>query len=217
MPVSVQNAANKKNAQKSTGPKTKAGKAKSSKNAMKHGLTSADVVTPGENAEEFDELVKDLRADWKPEGALEQQLVDRIAACSWQLCRLTRLETAVMANQQKTAHYDFEFWVHQKIEKFAAKHTDTETDGESKPGSADLELAKIVYKSTVLAPEYKVPSLGQSFINDHETMHALAVLCRYAATIERTQYRALNMLRELQAARLEKETISADVVDVTAD
>ena len=46
--------ANQKNAQHSTGPKTDAGKAKSSRNALKHGLTAEAAVLPNENPADFE-------------------------------------------------------------------------------------------------------------------------------------------------------------------
>ena len=56
--------ANIRNAKKSTGPKTAAGKAISSRNAIKHGLMSRDVLAPNEDAAAFetlrDALVREL-------------------------------------------------------------------------------------------------------------------------------------------------------------
>ena len=46
--------ANRRNARKSTGPRTLVGKARSSKNAVRHGLLSRDVLLPDEDPEQFD-------------------------------------------------------------------------------------------------------------------------------------------------------------------
>ncbi|HYI96311.1 MAG TPA: hypothetical protein VEX68_22400, partial [Bryobacteraceae bacterium] len=48
--------ANRQNSLHSTGPVTAAGKMASSQNAMRHGLTSKQIVLPGEDAEQYDEL-----------------------------------------------------------------------------------------------------------------------------------------------------------------
>ena len=54
MTTDARTEANRKNAQRSTGPKTPEGKARSSKNALKHGLTSEELILPGENPEAYD-------------------------------------------------------------------------------------------------------------------------------------------------------------------
>src|SRR5207247_2221913 len=62
--------ANRRNAQKSTGPKTEEGKAKSSQNGLTHGLTSRKCpILPGENEEEYRELQDALTRDLRPRGA----------------------------------------------------------------------------------------------------------------------------------------------------
>ena len=55
--------ANRRNAKKSTGPKTEEGKAKSSTNARKHGLTSRQVWLSDEDEERFRVFV-DRRLIW---------------------------------------------------------------------------------------------------------------------------------------------------------
>ena len=59
-----QRRANRQNAKKSTGPKTADGKARASRNALKHGLLAKDVVITGteltENRAEFDAFLADL-------------------------------------------------------------------------------------------------------------------------------------------------------------
>ena len=64
-------AANAANAQLSTGPVTAEGKARSSRNALKHGLTSKDLIVREDEKEAFEQLQADLRAQLTPEGALE--------------------------------------------------------------------------------------------------------------------------------------------------
>jgi len=60
MATKRQIAANKKNAKLSTGPRTERGKARSSRNSLKHGLLSQDLVMLTENVEHFDELMQGL-------------------------------------------------------------------------------------------------------------------------------------------------------------
>ncbi len=89
-------AANQRNAELSTGPKTSEGKAVSSKNARKHGLLALDVILPDEDVEAFLEFVQGLEQEFNPQGDLEHALVERIVALLWRLRRAGRLEAAVL-------------------------------------------------------------------------------------------------------------------------
>jgi hypothetical protein len=75
-----------------TGPRTAAGKERSSMNAMKHGLTSRRVVLAHENQAEFDALLKELLDESHPVGTLEFELVNDIAAALWRLRRVRGME-----------------------------------------------------------------------------------------------------------------------------
>src|SRR5208283_5862567 len=76
-------AANRQNAQHSTGPKTEAGKAQSRRNALKHGIFAANMFVYGENPSEYEDLLGVLREDLAPESAPEELLVEKIAICVW--------------------------------------------------------------------------------------------------------------------------------------
>jgi len=75
--------ANRTNALKSTGPRSEAGRAISSRNALAHGLTSRQVLLPGEDAQRFAELKGAIFGDLKPDGVIEIELVERVASLSW--------------------------------------------------------------------------------------------------------------------------------------
>lgn len=77
------------------GPKTVEGKARSSQNSLRHGLTAKQTVIPGEDQAEFDELHRNLMADRKPSGEPESQLVAEIAACM-RLARARRHEARIL-------------------------------------------------------------------------------------------------------------------------
>jgi hypothetical protein len=96
-PTSARKAeSNRRNARKSTGPKTARGKSCSRLNALKHGiLASQAVIAATEGHEErkaFEQLVDGLGADFAPVGTFEQMLVQQIAACFWRQRRLLRFE-----------------------------------------------------------------------------------------------------------------------------
>jgi hypothetical protein len=76
-----------------TGPNTPEGKARSSANAIKHGLTSRHVVLPGENRAEFDALVARLIEEHKATTTLEIEMVHEIAGCMWRLDRARKAES----------------------------------------------------------------------------------------------------------------------------
>src|SRR5918998_2315579 len=88
---------NRRNAQRSTGPKTPEGKAAVRLNANKHGLRSQEVLLPGEDAKALKELDENLRAELQPVGELENLLVDGIIAAHWRLRRLRRVEAGIFA------------------------------------------------------------------------------------------------------------------------
>jgi hypothetical protein len=80
--------ANRRNAQKSTGPKTPEGKAAVSMNALRHGLRARTVVLPGEDREEFNHLCDDLEVEWHPQSRTEQFYVEQMAVSQWKLIRM---------------------------------------------------------------------------------------------------------------------------------
>jgi hypothetical protein len=85
--------ANRRNALRSTGPKTPAGKATASGNACKHGLLSrAGVLVEGEDEGDFQAFGTALRTGLAPEGELEALLADRLVTCAWRLRRAGRVE-----------------------------------------------------------------------------------------------------------------------------
>ena len=79
-------------AQASTGPRTAKGKARSSRNALKHGLTAGEVLLPTEEAGEFAAFSEGLRASLAPVGELESMLAERIVVSAWRWRRVLRLE-----------------------------------------------------------------------------------------------------------------------------
>jgi hypothetical protein len=84
---------NKANAQKSTGPRTEAGKQRSKLNALRHGLTGHTIVLPTEDHDAYQRHTHGLFDHFQPAGALEQQLVQSLADTSWRLNRVAALET----------------------------------------------------------------------------------------------------------------------------
>ena len=84
---------NRRNAARSTGP-SEAGKCRSRRNALKHGLTGAGVVVPDEDVAAIEERFEAFEADLKPKGAVAQYHVLRAAMLSVRLERCVRHEAA---------------------------------------------------------------------------------------------------------------------------
>ena len=90
-------AANRANAQLSTGPRSDAGKAKSSLNAVKTGLTGRTVLLPAEDAEAYETHLLHYVEAFAPMGEGEIQLVQSLADTQWRLARIPNLEAGFFA------------------------------------------------------------------------------------------------------------------------
>jgi len=87
---------NRANSQNSTGPKTEAGKQRSSLNALRHGLTGQIVVMPTEDLHAYQLHLKSFTEEYDPKGATEANLVQALADTSWRLNRVAALETNLL-------------------------------------------------------------------------------------------------------------------------
>jgi len=97
-------AANRRNAQRSTGPRTPEGKSAMRYNALKHGILAQAVIPaalePYESRDDFDALITTLHLEFAPANAIEGLLVEQIATAYWRLARLYRAEAGAIAGQQ---------------------------------------------------------------------------------------------------------------------
>ena len=84
--------ANRRNAKLSTGPKSAAGKRRSSQNAVTHGLLSQQILLEGEDPDVFANVWDQLLSELRPEGELETYLAGRIIASVWRMNRVARIE-----------------------------------------------------------------------------------------------------------------------------
>jgi hypothetical protein len=95
MATRKQRAANRRNAQLSTGPKSPEGKAAVRLNALKHGLTAENAVINGEDQVDFDELRTAFLEQFQPAGPLETALVQQVVMAQWRLTRCRGIETGL--------------------------------------------------------------------------------------------------------------------------
>lgn len=89
--------ANRRNAQRSTGPRTPEGKARSSRNNFRHGLTGQIILMPDDEREAHDAYCQELIDSLRPETPMERDLARSIAEDSWRLTRIFALETNMFA------------------------------------------------------------------------------------------------------------------------
>ncbi len=96
-PISdAQLAANRANAQLSSGPVTPEGKAKSSQSALKHGLAGSTVLLPTDDAAEYERLLASCRRAYDPVGEEELTLVQSMVDSRWRIKRAQALQTGIM-------------------------------------------------------------------------------------------------------------------------
>jgi hypothetical protein len=91
--------ANRRNASNSTGPRTEAGKRRSRRNAVRHGLTAETVIGLLEDAEDYRQFEAAVIADYDAQSAVERELVLRLASVLWRLRRTTAIETGLFEIQ----------------------------------------------------------------------------------------------------------------------
>ena len=95
---------NRANAAYSTGPRSLEGKNNSKRNSFRHGLYARDLVLPGEDPAELDQLRARLRSEHQPGNETESILVNEIAENFWRLRRMREMEARGMQPE------DFDGW-----------------------------------------------------------------------------------------------------------
>jgi len=91
--------ANRRNARKSTGPKTPEGKRKCAMNGIRHGVYARTVLIDSprlkESKRKFNHLHRQIRARMNPETPYQSALVREIANCVWRANRIIRAKTTM--------------------------------------------------------------------------------------------------------------------------
>jgi hypothetical protein len=206
-------AANRSNAQRSTGPRTPNGKAKVSVNALTHGLTGRDIVLPNESPDEFDAFRAGLLISLAPQGALEAELANRIIAEAWRLRRVPTFEAALFRRG------------HQELLVKQAAESVSQYESTKK----DRVLAALEEKEVALSDqqahrdaqqrlEHARAELDDSAFNGAHVLgtssQPLSNLWRYEAALIRSWLRTMHELERLQARRAGKHVSAPAVMDV---
>jgi len=198
-----QQAANRQNAQRSTGPRTTAGKARVAQNAVTHGLLSEELLLPDEDPKALQTLSQNIRAACNPRGAQEEFLVELMIRAAWRLGRLSRIEAGVFAWKRVNllaARAYREAETHDRD----AMNAFEELDGQRSTGDVVEHQAAITEATrlTTLRDQSAAATLGLTFIRGSSGVDPLGKLQRYEASAERSYYRALHELQRLQHPRL---------------
>jgi hypothetical protein len=179
--------ANRLNAQKSTGPRTPEGKEKVSQNAVTHGLTAFRPVLANENPEQYSLFRDDFFRHHAPVGILEESLAQRAADTFWRLQRAQNYETAVLDTLIQEA-----------------QNPQSDSDCHSRDLSA-------IASATA---EGGNPDLwGQVLLDDFRQTHCLEKIQKYEMAIERSYYRTVKELRQLQSQRLRQTASDSSSLD----
>jgi hypothetical protein len=206
--------ANRRNALKSTGPRTPEGKNAVRLNALKQGLLSQEVLLPWEDAEAFRELEASLRAELQPVGVLENILVDRIIAAYWRLRRAGQVETDIFAGGfyeelAERAEREADGYKRSSLDDLIAAGDETTITDKKKHEEA-LSRARQMRS----AQETETVTLGRTFVRDADGANAFSKLSRYETNIDRKLYRALHELERLQRARTGGDVPAPVALDV---
>ena len=110
--------ANRRNAKRSTGPRSDQGKRRVARNAITHGVFARELLLPDENREQFLELRDGLIDSVKPQNALELTLVDQMFAAQWKVLRAQRAERALHELQREALRERAKAWLREQIAKF---------------------------------------------------------------------------------------------------
>lgn len=91
------------NGTNSQGPVTAEGKARSARNAEKHGIYSHNIVLRSESTPAYEDLCVRYYQHFAPQSPIEADLVDQLIAATWKLRRFSSLETAALDHALSTS------------------------------------------------------------------------------------------------------------------
>jgi ATP-dependent exoDNAse (exonuclease V) beta subunit len=92
-------AADRRNVQRSTGPRTAAGKKRASRIAIKHGLCARDACLEGECAATYATFVHELEEELQPRTPLQRALLPHIANLLWRIDRLPQAQADIFEQE----------------------------------------------------------------------------------------------------------------------
>ena len=212
--------ANRRNARESTEPKSAAGKAASSANALSHGLTAAgDVLLADESADAFEARQRDVLADLAPQDALQAVLARRIVQLLWRLDRAARLEAELFVHGELAAKRDRlraagrGGAVRAAFERVYADQGGEDAEALSK-AMDERDRAMEERRRAILGVDAEIllgaPS-AQILVEREASARAFDRLVRYEATLQRSLNRTLAEFRSLKREAAAQAHAQSDV------
>src|SRR5271163_4098404 len=108
MPSPAQYAANRLNAEKSKGPTSPQGKARSSMNALRHGLTARVVVLPAEDMDAYKKFSLEMVESLDAQTPVERQFAQTVVDNQWRINRIRSIEDGMLGLGHFEAAGDFD-------------------------------------------------------------------------------------------------------------
>ena len=168
--------ANRVNAKRSTGSRTGQGRARASLNRLLHGLRASTPVLPGEDPSELEALANQVTSEVQPQGVVEAFMAERVAIGMWRLRRAERAELGVLASKL--------------LEVEGARACSLRQSCEVDP------LGQPMFFEVTITDE-----AGHREAKDAAGPGTIDLALRYRTATERSLFRMLRKLRDLQAAR----------------
>ena len=194
MATQAQIEANRRNAQKSTGPKTPEGKAIVAQNAVTHGLTSTLSTIEGENQLDLQNFRIKILDELDPVGPMETMLTERIIILAWRLSRADRFQSTAINTLTDKAKANKNNLVANLLSPLKARRRESPDDS-FQSENADL--------------------LGDVTVKDFSNTRILERLLMYERRIESSLYKTHLELQRLQLLRLRKQAIDEELQNET--
>lgn len=152
------------NANRSTGPRTPEGKLASSRNSLKHGLSTGELIIAGENPTAFETLLAALLAEYQPATVTEELLVKELAESHWLTHRALRMQNDCFSDegvdQKRLALFLRYQTTHQRaFHKALAALTALQKDRRKQPTGAVLQ-SEFVSQNNPQTQPHTAPSTG---------------------------------------------------------
>ncbi len=196
----ARSARNRANASHSTGPKTIKGKARSSRNALVHGIFSKELLLPGEDPAPLDQFKRDMIKSLAPRNAMELELVEQVIADRWRVKRVRAAEQDCYEQRIKEDqdHHENECEI-----KYPSFETLLDPDDLEKKRHPRGHLARIMEQAREneeLRPSFARPTAGRllSELIADDIDPSLEKLHRYEQRLNNSVHRCMIQLRQLQ-------------------
>ena len=190
-------AANRRNAQKSTGPQTPEGKTIASRNSTTHGLTSTALIIEGENPFELQNFRLKIRDELDPVGPMETMLTERIITLAWRLSRADRFQSAAINSLTDKAQSDKNNPIANLLNPLKARQSLSRSPNrDESPDDTQSEKDNL---------------LGDVTVKDFSNTRILERLLMYERRIESSLYKTHLELQRLQLLRYRKQTIEQEL------